>query len=105
MPIYEYACQACEHEFELLQPMRAPPPQACPACGAGQVRKRVSATSFVLKGSGWYRDHYGLKRTPSKCVSNSDSKGGSPKASTASSAPAPTAARPAADKPAAKAAK
>ena len=73
MPIYEYACQDCAHEFELLQPIRTPAPAACPACGAGHVRKRISATSFVLKGSGWYRDHYGLKRS----ASNSETKDGS----------------------------
>ncbi len=37
----------------------APP---CPSCGHGDVVKRVSASAFVLKGSGWYKDHYGLKK-------------------------------------------
>lgn len=61
MPIYEYSCGSCHHEFEMLQPMNAEPPAECPQCGQGPVRKLISATSFVLKGSGWYRDHYGLK--------------------------------------------
>ncbi len=68
MPIYEYACEACDTRFELLQPVGAPPPDACPECGASSVHRLVSVTSFVLKGSGWYRDHYGLKpaATPSE---------------------------------------
>lgn len=60
MPIYEYACTACDVSFEKLMKMNASPP-ACPECGAEEVRKKVSAAGFVLKGSGWYRDHYGLK--------------------------------------------
>lgn len=61
MPIYEYACQSCEHAFELIQRMGAPPPDACPECGDSHVRKLVSTTSFRLRGSGWYKDGYGLK--------------------------------------------
>ena len=60
MPIYEYGCEACEHQFERLQSISAPAPDSCPACGEPHVRKLVSATSFVLKGGGWYKDGYGL---------------------------------------------
>ena len=60
MPIYEYSCDACGVEFDKLVRMGAPTPP-CPECGAGDVRKLISAASFVLKGSGWYKDHYGLK--------------------------------------------
>ena len=60
MPIYEYTCCACGDTFEKLMSLNANPPN-CPKCNAGKVRKLVSASSFVLKGNGWYRDHYGLK--------------------------------------------
>ena len=60
MPIYEYHCEVCAHRFEKLVPMSASPPP-CPECGGDEVRKLVSAAAFVLKGSGWYKDHYGLK--------------------------------------------
>jgi putative FmdB family regulatory protein len=80
MPIYEYACSACEDRFEMLQPVGAAPPDACPVCGAPDVRRLVSVTSFVLKGSGWYRDGYGLN--PSTKV---------PEPSSAPSSPAPSA--------------
>ncbi len=72
MPIYEYACEQCEHDFEMIQRIGAPPPDACPACGHDAVRKLVSATSFRLKGSGWYKDGYGLGKGGS---SSSDSGG------------------------------
>lgn len=61
MPIYEYACADCKKQFELFQKMSDPPPSTCPECGSEHVRKLVSAAAFVLKGGGWYRDHYGLK--------------------------------------------
>ena len=60
MPIYEYRCAKCAAEFEKMVKLNAPIP-SCPACGDEEVTKLISASSFVLKGGGWYRDHYGLK--------------------------------------------
>lgn len=76
MPIYEYRCPECGHEFEKLQKISAPAP-ACPNCSFAEVKKKVSASAFVLKGSGWYRDHYGLKSSKSADASGSDSGGSS----------------------------
>ena len=59
MPIYEYECSTCGHRFEKLVRIGAEPPP-CPEC-AGAVQKRISAAGFILKGGGWYKDHYGLK--------------------------------------------
>lgn len=39
MPIYEYHCQACEHDFELL--VRSSTVPACPECGATDRLERV----------------------------------------------------------------
>lgn len=62
MPIYEYGCEKCGHTFERLQKVSDEPVSECPGCSAsGAVKKLVSRTSFVLKGGGWYKDHYGLK--------------------------------------------
>ena len=62
MPIYEYGCEVCGHTFERLQKVSDDPITDCPECGdKGGVKKLVSRTSFVLKGGGWYKDHYGLK--------------------------------------------
>jgi putative FmdB family regulatory protein len=63
MPIYEYRCQSCGHRFEKLVKMSAPTPE-CPECGADEAKKLVSASGFILKGGGWYKDHYGLKSSP-----------------------------------------
>lgn len=62
MPIYEYQCPGCGHSFEKLQKMSDDPITDCPECGGDQVKKLVSQSAFILKGSGWYKDHYGLKK-------------------------------------------
>jgi len=58
MPIYEYACGACGHQFEEWQKMSDPPVRTCPKCKAKKVEKLISQTSFTLKGGGWYSDLY-----------------------------------------------
>jgi putative FmdB family regulatory protein len=58
MPIYEYACRACGHEFEREQRISDDPIKTCPSCKARQARRLISRTSFVLKGGGWYSDLY-----------------------------------------------
>jgi putative FmdB family regulatory protein len=58
MPIYEYACGKCGHEFELEQRITEEPVKTCPKCRARKVKRLISQTSFVLKGGGWYSDLY-----------------------------------------------
>jgi putative FmdB family regulatory protein len=58
MPVYEYECSACGGRFELMQKFSDPAPAVCQLCKAEGVRKVLSATSFVLKGSGWYATDY-----------------------------------------------
>ena len=57
MPIYEYRCQECHHEFERMQKFSDPPIAACPTC-EGSVQKLISRSAFHLKGSGWYVTDY-----------------------------------------------
>lgn len=54
MPIYEYVCEACGAEQEVLQKLSAPILTRCPVCGAEAFAKKVSLPSFRLKGAGWY---------------------------------------------------
>ena len=59
MPIYEYVCEDCEQIIELLQKVGAACPSECNSCGKSDtMRKKVSQTSFQLKGGGWYSDLY-----------------------------------------------
>lgn len=58
MPIYEYRCEACGAELEKLQKISDPPLRDCPECGRAALAKLVSASSFRLKGSGWYETDF-----------------------------------------------
>lgn len=58
MPIYEYECGTCGGRFEVAQKFSDPLVAECKLCNAPNVRKLLSPTSFVLKGSGWYATDY-----------------------------------------------
>ena len=54
MPIYEFACQDCGHEFEKIQSFSDSSTPACPNCLGVHVQRRLSAPAIHFKGSGWY---------------------------------------------------
>ncbi len=59
MPTYEYACEACNHQFERFQSITARPIRKCPACGRSKVRRLISGgAGFLFKGSGFYITDY-----------------------------------------------
>ncbi len=74
MPTYEYACEKCGHEFEREQRITEDPVKTCPECRARKVRRLISNTSFVLKGSGWYSDLYSSQK-PDKGSGSGDGDG------------------------------
>jgi len=59
MPLYDFKCEGCDHEMEKHIKLTDKEPE-CPVCGRSMI-KLVSTTSFILKGSGWERDGYGLR--------------------------------------------
>ncbi len=75
MPIYEYACEKCQHEFEVEQRITDDPVRTCPECRSRKVKRLISQTSFVLKGSGWFSDLY----SSSKGDGSADKKEGADK--------------------------
>lgn len=62
MPIYEYQCTNCGYDFEIAQKITDKPLRKCEKCG-GKLQKIISNTSFVLKGTGWYKTDYANKST------------------------------------------
>jgi putative FmdB family regulatory protein len=47
MPIYEYVCRKCEHQFEeLVQNGRQP---RCPACDSGALEKQFSSFAVTAE--------------------------------------------------------
>ncbi len=64
MPIYEYECTKCGKHHEVMQKITDKPLTACAECG-GKMKKMISSTSFVLKGTGWYATDYAAGKTTS----------------------------------------
>ena len=57
MPIREYKCKDCGNYIEVIQGINEKPLEKCEQCG-GKLEKLISNSSFVLKGSGWYKTDY-----------------------------------------------
>ncbi len=81
MPIYEYQCGACGHEFEREQRITEHPVKSCPKCSARRAQRLISRTSFVLKGGGWHSDLYSSAKPEKKEADKKtgDAKSGSEK--------------------------
>ena len=58
MPIYEYQCQSCGNEIEIIQKISDAHITECSACGKPDMKKKVSAAAFRLSGSGWYETDF-----------------------------------------------
>lgn len=70
MPIYEYECNQCAKILEVSQSIKDAPLSTCPDCGQ-PVRKLISASSFLLKGGGWYADGYTQAKDNTKAPADS----------------------------------
>lgn len=65
MPTYPYRCLDCGHEWEQVQGITepdAPCPKDGPEVFTHRVERLIAATSFSLKGDGWYKDGYASKK-------------------------------------------
>lgn len=82
MPIYEYVCEKCGQTFEVWQKISESPVEEHDGCG-GHPRRVISATTFSLKGNGWYKDGYGLKSSKSESTSTPPASSGDSKKSAA----------------------
>jgi len=61
MPIYEYACDDCQKNFEVFVGVRDAAVTECKYCAGKNIRKLISNCSFQLKGTGWYKTDYAAK--------------------------------------------
>lgn len=62
MPIYEYECQSCGHQIEVIQKVSDEPLTRCRVCLDNTLKKKISAVSFKLKGTGWYETDFKDKK-------------------------------------------
>ena len=59
MPTYDYICDACSHEFEAFESIKADPQTVCPTCHEAKLRRKIGAGAAILfKGSGFYQTDY-----------------------------------------------
>jgi putative FmdB family regulatory protein len=62
MPLYEYRCPHCNKTREILQSMDDTSDKHCPNIDchkAVMVKLFPTKTSFIFKGSGFYKNDYG----------------------------------------------
>jgi putative FmdB family regulatory protein len=63
MPLYEFYCEKCDKDFELMRSMNDDTNVDCPEC-SNKLTKMISTSSFSLKGTGWYETDYKNKQKP-----------------------------------------
>ena len=67
MPVYTYRCDSCGVQFERHQSFNDAPLKICPECRQKTLRKVITPTRVIFKGSGFYAtDH----RSPSGSTSS-----------------------------------
>jgi|TARA_B110000438_G_scaffold35649_1_gene35382 putative FmdB family regulatory protein len=79
MPIYEYECTNCDHNFDELQKMSDEYLVDCPSCNEPKLSRLLSAPSFRLKGGGWYETDF--KKDNQRNISKNDNDSGKVKKS------------------------
>jgi len=79
VPRYDYQCTECNHRFELKQGFDAETVTDCPESGK-IAERQISLVPVIFKGSGWYVNDYGKKKSTlgdSSSSSGSDGDSGS----------------------------
>ena len=85
MPIYEYTCQACGAESEIMQKLSDPPAKECPVCHKKKLVKNMSASGFRLGGGGWYETDFKSGNKKNVAGDKAEKPASAPEASTGKS--------------------
>jgi len=76
MPVYTYRCDSCGVQFERHQSFQDAPLKTCPECRKKSLRKVITPTKIIFKGSGFYAtDH----KSPSGAASRENRESNSEK--------------------------
>jgi putative FmdB family regulatory protein len=49
MPLFDFRCRSCGHQFEALVRAQDPPPSACPKCQAADLERLLSAVAVTSR--------------------------------------------------------
>ncbi|HMS00370.1 MAG TPA: zinc ribbon domain-containing protein [Anaerolineales bacterium] len=78
MPVYTYRCSSCGAQFEQHQSFDDAPLKTCPKCKKKALKKVITPTKVIFKGSGFYAtDHKSASggKTSAGSKSQSDNHG------------------------------
>lgn len=100
MPTYDYRCNACGHEFEEFQSIKADALKTCPKCQKEALERLIGpGAALIFKGSGFYLTDYrsegyrkaakAEKDSSSGAKSDGAAKSDAPAAKSESPAPSP----------------
>ena len=78
MPIYTYRCDSCGVQFERHQSFHDAPLTTCPECRKKSLKKVITPTRIIFKGSGFYatdhRSSSGVSTRENKSEKKEESK-------------------------------
>ena len=109
MPVYEYLCVNCGHDFEQFQHFTEDALTVCPVCKQEKLRKVYNSVGIVFKGKGFYaNDHrspsgghgkngHAAAETESASADKANSGSSAPATETKAAEPAKNTASPAAE--------
>jgi putative FmdB family regulatory protein len=86
VPTYEYECPKCPRVFEVRQRISEKPLETCEVCG-GPVHRLLSASTFILKGGGWYVTDYPSESRKKAMKAESSSSTGAQSSTESGSSP------------------
>jgi putative FmdB family regulatory protein len=90
VPIYEYLCDGCSYQFEVKQSIKDDALTTCERCGKS-LRRLISSSGIMFKGSGWYVTDYSNKLKPPSEGEKPPAAAGEKKETAAGSSAAPPA--------------
>lgn len=78
MPTYQYECEDCGRQFEIMQFITEKKLTQCPECKTGTVHRLIGrGAGVIFKGSGFYETDYKRKSCPvvETCPATKSDKG------------------------------
>ena len=74
MPVYTYRCENCGVQFERHQSFTDTPLKTCPECRKKALKKVITPTKIIFKGSGFYATDHKSPSGDTSSLRKSDSE-------------------------------